>query len=57
MISGAAQYHKRRPTILRKTEAMTLAERQNGIILDEIWREGAIESFQVKKIKLLFKKF
>lgn len=53
MISSAAQHHKRRPTILRKTEAMMLAERQNGTILDEIWRVGAIDSFQVNKNLLL----
>lgn len=43
--SSAGQFHKKRPPILRKSEAMKLAERKNGLILDEIWRE----SFQVYK--------
>ncbi|KAI1719914.1 ion transport protein [Ditylenchus destructor] len=40
MISGAAQHHKRRQPSLRKTDAMQHAERANGRILDEIWRNG-----------------
>uniref|UniRef100_A0A915EN19 Uncharacterized protein n=1 Tax=Ditylenchus dipsaci TaxID=166011 RepID=A0A915EN19_9BILA len=51
MISGAAQMHKRRPPPLRKTDAMTHAERGNGKLLDEIWRGGG-DSFQVENSHL-----
>lgn len=45
--SGAVPYHKRRTPYLKKTDAMLNAERQNGKILNEIWRTGLLDSFQV----------
>lgn len=40
MISGAAQQHKKRLVPLRKTDDMRRADRKNGRILDEIWKNG-----------------
>ncbi|ETN72296.1 K+ channel tetramerization domain protein [Necator americanus] len=47
MISGAAQQHKKRLVPLRKTDAMNHAERRNFLILDEVWRSGGSECFQI----------
>lgn len=47
MISGAAQQHKKRLVPLKKTDAMHHAERCNGKILDQIWKEGG-DVFQVR---------
>ncbi|KAK0408271.1 hypothetical protein QR680_003865 [Steinernema hermaphroditum] len=46
MISGAAQQHKKRLIPLRKTDAMNAAERRNGRILDELWKNGG-DCYQV----------
>lgn len=47
MISGAAQQHKKRLVPLRKTDAMSHAERRNFLILDDVWRSGGSECFQI----------
>lgn len=47
MISGAAQQHKKRLVPLRKTDDMRRADRKNGRILDEIWKNGK-DCYQVK---------
>ncbi|GMS79685.1 hypothetical protein PENTCL1PPCAC_1860 [Pristionchus entomophagus] len=46
-VSRAAQQHKKRLVPLRKTDAMCVAERRNGKILDDIWKGGASECFQI----------
>ncbi|CAB3396935.1 unnamed protein product [Caenorhabditis bovis] len=46
MISGAAQQHKKRLIPLRRTDAMSHAERRNGQILEEIYRAGGPDCFQ-----------
>ncbi|PIO76039.1 K+ channel tetramerization domain protein [Teladorsagia circumcincta] len=43
----AAQQHKKRLVPLRKTDAMSHAERRNFVILDDVWRSGGSECFQV----------
>ncbi|CEF63977.1 Potassium channel family and Potassium channel tetramerisation-type BTB domain and Potassium channel, voltage dependent, Kv family and Potassium channel, voltage dependent, Kv9 family and Ion transport domain and BTB/POZ fold domain and Voltage-dependent channel, four helix bundle domain-containing protein [Strongyloides ratti] len=40
MISGAAQQHKKRMIPLKRTEAMDTAERNNGKLLDDVWKTG-----------------
>ncbi|CAD5224129.1 unnamed protein product [Bursaphelenchus okinawaensis] len=40
MISGAAQQHKKRLIPLKKTDAMYLADRRTGKLLDEIYSNG-----------------
>ncbi|KJH43326.1 K+ channel tetramerization domain protein [Dictyocaulus viviparus] len=47
MISGATQQHKKRLIPLRKTEAMSQAERKNFAILDDVWRNGESDCFQI----------
>ncbi|PAV62845.1 hypothetical protein WR25_15916 [Diploscapter pachys] len=47
MISGAAQQHKKRLIPLRKTDAMSHAARHNGRTLDDIWKNGGNDVFQV----------
>ncbi|KAL6741668.1 hypothetical protein Aduo_014899 [Ancylostoma duodenale] len=47
MISGAAQQHKKRLVPLRKTDAMSHAERRNFLLLDDVWRSGGSECFQI----------
>ncbi|CAD6186686.1 unnamed protein product [Caenorhabditis auriculariae] len=47
MISGAAQQHKKRLIPLRKTDAMSHAERRNAQVLDDVWRSGGPDCFQV----------
>ncbi|CAI5451946.1 unnamed protein product [Caenorhabditis angaria] len=46
MISGAAQQHKKRLVPLRRTDAMSQAERRNYQNLEDIYRAGAPDSFQ-----------
>ncbi|CAJ0950219.1 unnamed protein product, partial [Mesorhabditis belari] len=47
MISGAAQQHKKRLIPLRRTDAMAHAERKNAKQLDEVWKSGGADVFQV----------
>ncbi|CAI4227246.1 unnamed protein product [Auanema sp. JU1783] len=52
MISGAAQQHKKRLVPLRRTDAMTCADRRNGRLLDEMWRSsGAIQVSPIATIE------
>ncbi|VDK58005.1 unnamed protein product [Cylicostephanus goldi] len=44
---SAAQQHKKRLIPLRKTDAMNHAERRNFMILDDVWRSGGSECFQI----------
>ncbi len=43
----AAQQHKKRLIPLRKTDAMSHAARHNGRTLDDIWKNGGNDVFQV----------
>lgn len=47
----AAQQHKKRLVPLRKTDAMSHAERRNFLILDDVWRSGGSECFQVRSAR------
>lgn len=48
MAAVAAQANrKKRTMVIRKTDAMSHAERPNGRILDQIWLQGDSDSFKV----------
>ncbi|CAJ0561670.1 unnamed protein product, partial [Mesorhabditis spiculigera] len=47
MISGAAQQHKKRLIPLRRTDAMAHAERKNAKIMEDIWKNGGSDVFQL----------
>ena len=45
MAAVAAQAYKKRNTHLVKTDAMMRAERQNGVILDRVWKKYKAQVF------------
>ena len=55
--AAQGQAHKKRAAPLVKTEAMFVAERQNGRVLDRIWSEREPDSFRVSNLTHIISEF